>query len=376
MSTYSSKKYILWAFALLGFFLLSKVLVSKIVLEGQEPWVKVRLDSAVQAIPDIARDPTPAVLAFGNSDLEVDFAPTLLESELQRQGTTVKAYNFGFRFLGPDVLHLLAKRLETEMQRNGKKLDLVLFRFTPYFATLKYESQSEKLRLDTISDLVDAGTLMKELWPHPEVLTEALLSKVALTGYSTSFSSAIFKRKIYPVERRISLNYYRRLWINHTLNTFPAWDKEKRGEFYFNFPDGKKEFQRLIEWGRRGGFDFYSSSLDWHNEMYDFSELRFSQKMIQENIEIAKILQRISKKMIYIVPPEFPLSGGRTMAARARYEAAFDEIRAQAPAPIWDFSGDSGFGKDDFIDILHLREEARQRFNILLAQKVQSALNE
>jgi len=304
-------------------------------------FMRHRLREMIAALPKIAKISDPVVLVFGSSDMEIEFHPDIFDSVMNERGKKVVSFNLAVRNGMPVLREIVAK-----VQAAQIKPAMSIVKFTPDFLTQTVK-QTWRVSEDVKASLASGR--------------ELLAQRILFDGMSPSMARYYVSDWLNP-ERRFKFSDDSPLiFRNRELNSEPAWDFDKRGFFYFGWPQTKESLTRVLK--EYSDPSVQAAVLRFHENCCDMAAMRFDDGLLREMTESLKTLRLLSKETILLYYPD---RVPRSVEANRRLQKALEKVAREAGVELLQIDG--LLKPADFIDPVHLTLEGGQKLTRDLAQ--------
>jgi hypothetical protein len=333
-----------------------------------------RFAQMVDALPAVqAEKDHRLVLFFGSSMIEDGFSTVAFDGWLDQHGVATTSFNLGCRLVGPDLLHLLAKRTAKVLGTRGVKADAVYLEFPPHLATRRTIRERTSIRANAPrrSLVSDSADELHFLTTFPDVFFRESAVRLLGNRVTGELKGTVSSRLIQPVSDRSELAKQMKALRSSPLaekmrqreSRAPAWDPSVRGDT----PGPMGEEERALvrrQIANRAVTD--PDNVHTFTEQFDFFDLDFDPALIDELVAAYAVFHEIAERVYVVLLPresEFPPSP----VGKGRLSAVLERFRREG-IPLVNTFDDPSFVRTDFAYLNHLNHHVgRDKFSTLLA---------
>jgi hypothetical protein len=377
--------------AMLAAMLLVNTLVSATQHYFPNPFSLQRIQTSAQALPVGLSAPASAarVYVLGSSLVEFGFSPDIFDQTLSQHGVDVRSYNYGYGNADPSIHKLFARRLAKTFA-GRKKLDLVVFEFSPFQATRAREQQTGKLDHAAKALLYDGGDILRTaLSDHEEAvalfntryvrngipaeaITNLLATVIQVAGTDKGGNreeAATQGATDQPPLAKQAWSLYRKVMGEWPQASPPGgWFEEHRGGLP---PSVSEPTQALADtvMSRLQQPERMQASRKQRLQCCDIESLDFSERMLDDLIAAIHYAQSVSRRVDLLLMPRNEAVISLTEKGHQRLAMALERIRKETGVQVVNFSQRPGYNLGMFLDADHLTLfRGRRHFSADLAR--------
>lgn len=312
--------------------------------------------------------PRKTVYLFGSSLVEFGFSPDLFDAALRERGLDVRSYNFAYGNADPGIHHLFARKFARTFAAQPRKVDLVVFEFTPFQATRRREQQTGQLDSAVQSMLYDwpdfvalarqdhekAVSLLSTRYLRNGVPAEAITNLLTILARSAIAPTAPVDDGNSAPLREQALSLY-----HHLLSEWPqasppgGWYRENRGGLPATASASSLALADTVM-ARLQAPARMQASRQQRLGCCDMEDLDISAHLLDEFIAAVKEAQKTSARVDVLLMPRNQDVIHLSPAGRANLARALARIRAETGVRVVDFSEHPYYGVQEFLDADHL----------------------
>ena len=359
-----------------GAMLLALLLVNGVVYllrsEFPNPFSVQRIQTAAENLPAAlslpADDKRKVVYVLGSSLIEFGFSPDIFDQEMKRKGEDVVSYNFGYGNADPSIHKRFTHRLEEDFAGQGKKIDLLVFEFSPFQATRRRAMLTGQLNNAAHAVLGDwqdfwqvakhdhdkAVSLINTRYLRNGVPAEAITNLLAIPIRNAGRLEAKVKDSDKEPLDQLGWQLYHQLMKEWPQAHPPGgWYKENRGGLPPTAsPEAMALAARVMQ--RMQNPDRMQASREQRRECCDVENLEFDPKMIEDLIVAIKQAQKVSKRVDLLLMPRNQDVIKLTPQGLRNLHEVVKHIQAETGVRLVDFSESPYYHVDQFFDADHL----------------------
>ena len=328
---------------------------------GGNVWTRHAIDSALEQLPKIARQPGDVAIAVGASQTYYGFYPPAFDEALTRRSAAITSYNLAALAWTPFTVRLWTRRIAAALEAEGKRARVFFVGVTPHLLT---RATTEHARWETINLPAQARfagptEIALVALRSPDQAARLLTTRaVGLTPSLMRDASARWLR---------GEDFPRALPAEWTLpEDFPRWPEATRG--------GQPELVTYAS--REERVALMRRHLNARIRQSGILRLELDETAIEDVIATVETAARVADHVFVLVTPRNEAIVRTSEPALARLDRALETIADRTSATVLDYyRHDPRFDLEDFLDATHLDGvEARARFSRILANDVADAL--
>lgn len=350
--------------------LLVRAAVSLVQRSAPSPFSIERIQASAEALPAALQvaenDTSKIVYVLGSSLVEFGFSPEVFDQKLKETGVDVHSYNFGYGNADPSIHYLFAKKLVKTFANEADRIDLVVFEFAPFQATLAREKNSKKLDQVVEAVFSDGDDLLALALKKPQEAIEFFNLKYIRNGVPADAVTALFGKSI-PTENRIAIKdpeqppvsalaiqLFQHFVGMRSQKGHPGeWFVEDRGGLPVDVGSEVRELASRVTTRLQNPQRMEASRQDRLN-CCDIENLEFSEALVAQFIAAIKEAQKVSKRVDVLMMPRNQDVIHLTEAGRQHLRDTVLRIKQETGVTIVDFSDSPAYPRESFFDSDHL----------------------
>lgn len=333
-----------------------------------------RASAIVANLPTILHDPARTMVAIGASNWHFFFEPLILDEELRKLGLETTTYNLATFGLIASPMYGLTSRIEYEL--HGKKIRTTLIELSPITLSQSWSARRAKIQDAELWPLFASPSAWSKLFfRDPIRASELYLNKHAGSlnwRRLPAFAELPYRERrpeyIKEVFGTVYLGAYG-FWMLPEFYEKAAWNPRTRGVDNLNRPAMTDAFETHVRrshlpeiWPR-----IVNGAAICHGVDPSF---RIDPTSLDYLLNSIRTARRFSREVIVVYPPYAP-SLQEIVNRHVNHELLFRRIFEETGVRVTDLRTAIPHTDDDFVDPLHMGNEATRR--LLRALAVQMA---
>lgn len=351
--------------------LMVNALVAFIRSQVPSPFSIERIQTSAAALPAALALPDnthPVVYVFGSSLIEFGFSPAVFDARLKDKGIDSVSYNFGFGNSDPNIQQRFAGHFAELFHDQPRKVDLVIYEFAPFQATLRraqHSGQLDHAAQAAIGDWRDflevakhdhdsAMELFNTRYIRNGVPADAITSLLSVPLKKQSHPAPKIQEDLTPSTSSLSLDFYRKLHQEWFRNQDPgSWREADRGGLPVTASDETMALGAELM-ARMQNPQRMQRALESRIECCDIEDLNIDETMLGEFIDAIRKAQSVSRRVDVLLMPRNGDIVHLSERGKRNLKAALDRIKADTGVKVVDFSEAPDYGVKWFFDTDHL----------------------
>jgi pimeloyl-ACP methyl ester carboxylesterase len=371
---YKGVFYFLLAFAV------TILIARQLPADDVDRFFSLRFKAVLEIIDKFEVGTTPTVVAFGPSDINLNFSPRLIQKKFP---SSIHFRNLGVVMAGPPLLEILTSRFAERLKARGEMVDVSLIRFMPMTSTKTFVEKFATIH-PYFRQFLPLGAGGGENFGD-------LADRVYLRLINGGFQQGIFRRWLIPwletnivpfagdtVETGVDYRYrnaYRAFWKKVADEYHDnLWPVEFEGEWdAFSTRPEHLNLQAFVGANKN---ELFYGGLETHERLYGALKLDFDKKTVMQFLAAVENLKKISKKVAILYLPEHfaAIQRQREPSAKQALNKVLRKLKSDPTVEFLDYSG-LALDDDDFIDITHMTPSGKDKLNSELARDLTALAN-
>ncbi len=338
--------------------------LSQITPRDVTEYYHLRFEAIRQTIRSLDIKP-PTVVFFGPSDIALNVSPVSIAPQIGN----VEIYNFGVAMAGPDTVGILTRQLRDSLHKKNQKVDLAVLRFNPMMYTKRYRSIVRQAQYSLFTYKIPFATLIGYSRLHNlEFLAQALYLRLVGGGGGQGALQLKTRMFLNQSVNAQNIKLYTELWKPDILSPREDyWNREAFGEI--NLFGGENSLSNFVDHHAK---ELYLAGFGAHRYLFNALSLDFDEEFFLDLDQSINELAQVADRVAVLYIPDFiaPESPKVSSDGQSRLAARIEKLKNDPRVHFWDYSNIWQPDTTDFIDITHMTEKGKVKFNKLLAASI------
>ncbi len=346
-------------------------------------WAAQRSSEMLKAWQFAIEPKTDLIGFFGTSEVESGIWPTFIDAKLREAGLHTSSLNLATR-ISNSAQTIIIRKIRDQALSAKVRFRLSFLKFNVSRNSTRYRQnplmQSYKTHLE-IPAVLESQNRIERLLKNPSWLAMATEKYLEVSTDSSNIfflslrdylldrpSWSPFPSQSLERERLISAQF---MWRDPSINPFPAWNPQQKGEFRWGLPGSYNSFQKyetllsedLTRAALKGYYDYCCG----------ISNPSFDKEMLSRFSEDLRNLKLISDQVIVLYFEDSP-----ELSYDSKLIHEIDEtlktVAEKSKTLLWNYKSSEFLNRTDYLDWGHLNQQGAKIMSERLAKDIANHL--